>query len=163
LCTNAATRSSRRLAPRIGGDGSIERVTEVDHLAELVDSLCHGLLGKAVQQALQPQQLTPGLLRVEGCILEGGTDPEPHVTRLRADVEPGHGRPTGGGGHQGAQHSDRGGLPGAVGPEEPVDLSAADLEVDLVDGDELVERADQRLGPDGGVAHGHSWVGEGSP
>ena len=42
---------------------------------------------------------------------------------------------------QPAEHADRGGLAGAVGPEEAVDGLARDLEVDVVDGGERAEAA----------------------
>jgi hypothetical protein len=56
-----------------------------------------------------------------------------------------------------AQHAQRGGLAGAVGPEEPVQLALAHAEVEVIDGDHLAEPLGEPARQDGvplGVRHG---------
>jgi hypothetical protein len=97
-----------------------------------------------VEPALEPQQLLTGLARVEGGLLERHADPQPYLPRLGGDVVAGHGRPAGRGRQQGAEDADGGGLAGAVGAEEAVDLALADVEVESIDGGgHTVERANQ--------------------
>ena len=58
---------------------------------------------------------------------------------------------------QAAQHADGGGLAGAVGPEEAVDVRARHVEVDVVDRDQGAEALGQAARADrevvSGVAH----------
>ena len=61
-----------------------------------------------------------------------------------------HGRSSSGGRQQRAEHADGGGLAGAVGPQEPIDLALANVEVEAVDGGHTVEAAHQTLGGDRG-------------
>ena len=138
-------------ATRVGRDGAIERLAEVDQLAELLDASGHGRLREPVEQALQAQELAARLLGVEGRVLQRDADPQSHLARLPADVEPGHRGPTRTGRDQRAQHADRGGLARSVGAQEPVDLTSGDLEIDPVDRDVVAEPADQSLGSDGGA------------
>ena len=51
------------------------------------------------------------------------------------------------------QDAQRGGLPGAVGPEEPVHLAGGDRQVESVEGAYRSERLDQ-AGDGDGVSHG---------
>ena len=51
---------------------------------------------------------------------------------------------------QAEQNPDGGGLPGAVGPEEAVDLARGDLEVEVVEGEHVAERLGQPGDGDGG-------------
>jgi hypothetical protein len=50
--------------------------------------------------------------------------------RLASDVEAGQAGTAAARGDRGREHPDRRGLAGAVGPDEPEDLTACDLEVD---------------------------------
>ncbi|CAB5005356.1 unannotated protein [freshwater metagenome] len=56
-------------ATGVGADRSIERVGQIDQLAELGDPRRHRLFGQAVQPTLEAQQFATCLLRVEGRFL----------------------------------------------------------------------------------------------
>ena len=76
---------------------------------------------------------------------------------------PGHPAPeqvdgAGGGQHQAEQHPHRGGLAGAVGAEEAVDVALADVEVDAVDGGDPPVALGQAGGPDQSPASEHGVV-----
>ena len=64
-------------------------------------------------------------------------DAAAYVLGLLDHVVAGHRRGAGRGPQQRRQHPQRGGLAGAVGPEEPDDLALLDVEVDAVDGAHL--------------------------
>jgi hypothetical protein len=48
------------------------------------------------------------------------------------------------------EHPHRGGLAGAIGADQAEDFALGDVEIELIDGDDLAERAAQTLGVDGG-------------
>ena len=78
---------------------------------------------ESVESGLQTEELPAGLLRVERCVLEGGADAQAHLPWLGHDVVPGHRGLTFGEGEQGAEQAHSGGLAGAIGAKEPVDLA----------------------------------------
>ncbi len=78
-------------AAGVGRDRFVERIGQIDELAQLLDALGHRLLRESVEQALQSQELTTGLLRVERRVLQRHADVQPNRARLRTDVEPGDG------------------------------------------------------------------------
>ena len=120
-------------------------------LAELVEPLLDLACGQAVEPALQAQQLEPGLLRVEGGVLQRDADAEPHLAAARcATSKPATDGPPAGRREQRAQHPHGGRLPGAVRAEEAVDLAAVDVEVDAVDGGHVAEGPGEALGDDRG-------------
>ena len=114
-------------ATRVGRDASVERVAEIDHPGELAQSLIGLGVGQAVEPRLHAQQLGAGLLGIESDVLQRDSDAGAHPTRLGGDVVPAHRGSSRGGAEQGAQHAHGGGLAGAVGSEEPVDLAAVYL------------------------------------
>jgi hypothetical protein len=65
-------------------------------------------------------------------------DAAPHLLGLLDHVEPGHRGGALGGTQQGGEHPERGGLAGAVRAEESDDLTLGDVEVDAVDGADLL-------------------------
>ena len=89
---------------------------------------------QAVEAALEAQQLAAGLLVVEGGVLQRHADAQAHGVGLGGDVVAGDPGPPAGRQQQRAQHPHGGGLAGAVGAEEAVDLARRHLEVDAVDG-----------------------------
>jgi hypothetical protein len=94
---------------------------------------------QAVQVGVEAQVLLGGELLVEGLLLEDQADATTHLVALLHDVVAGHPGAAAGGVANGAQHLDRGGLPGAVGPQEAVGLAGLDAEIDALDGlDELI-------------------------
>ena len=60
------------------------------------------------------------------------------------------------GAQQTQQHPDGGGLAGAVGPQEAVDLAGCDLEVEVVERDHAPESLGEGGGVDDGFGHGAS-------
>ena len=80
-----------------------------------------------------------------------------HVARLRACVEARHARHPGGRAQEGRQDADRGGLAGAVRPEEAEQLAGRDVEADAVHGARLAVDLDEVVDfDDRGVFHsGH--------
>src|SRR4029077_16769916 len=116
-------------AARVRLDAALEGVAEVDEGPELDQALLDLPAGEPVEQALEPEELEPGLLGVEGDVLEGHADVEAHLLRPGRDVDAGHRGPPTGGGEQRAQHLHRGRLPRPVGAEQAVDLTSVDDEV----------------------------------
>ena len=87
-----------------------------------------------VQRRLELDQLAAGHQQVERGLLQGDADALAHLRRLRRDVVAGDGRASAGRAQQRHEHPHGGRLAGAVGPEEAVDLSRLDLQVDADDG-----------------------------
>ena len=138
-------------APHAAGvraDAAIERVADVDEGAELDQPAVDLVAGQAVELALEAQQLEAGLLRVERDILQGDADVQAHLLGTVDDVEARHRCPAAGRGQEGAQHLDRRGLAGAVGPEQAVDLPLVDGEVKAVDRGDVAEGPAEVAGGD---------------
>ena len=71
-------------AARVGADAAVERVADVDQLAELVDAAGRPRAAEqAVEPALQAQQLGAGLLGVERRLLQRDADAQAHLARAR--------------------------------------------------------------------------------
>jgi hypothetical protein len=135
-------------AAGVGADRPAQRVADVHQLGEVHEALIDLVVGEPVQPALEAQQLVARLLGVERRLLERDADVQTHLAGVGGDVVTGDGCAARRGCQEGAEHPDGGGLPGAVGTEEAVDLALLDLEVDLVDRREAVELADQLLRTD---------------
>jgi hypothetical protein len=65
---------------------------------------------------------------------------------VRPRIEVQHGRGAGGRMQQSQQQTQRGGLPGTVGPEVAEHLTAVQLEVEVIDGHHVAERLGEPLG-----------------
>ncbi len=63
--------------PGVGADRATEGVADVDQPAELGQPPGDLSPGQAVQATLEAQQLDPGLLGIEGRLLQGDADAEP--------------------------------------------------------------------------------------
>jgi hypothetical protein len=108
-----------------------------------------------VHRRLQPHVLAAGQQRVEGGLLQGGADRRPHLRAFGDDVEAPDPGAAGGGREEGGQHQHSRRLAGAVGAEEAVDLTLANLEVDAVDrAGPVLELADERFDLDAAAAWG---------
>jgi hypothetical protein len=83
---------------------------------------------------LQLDELAARHERVQRRVLEGDADPAADLRGLRLDVEAGDAGAPAGRPQERHEHADGGGLAGAVGTEEAVDLAGRDLEIDAVDG-----------------------------
>ena len=120
-------------------------------VAQLDEALLDLVAAEAVELTLEAEQLEAGLLGVERDVLQGDADAQPHGLLLRGDVVAGHDGLPAGRREQRAEHLHGGGLPGPVGAEQAVDLTAVDGEVEAVDGGDLPERAGEAADGDGGV------------
>src|SRR5436190_1920296 len=99
-----------------------------------------------MEPALKAHVFPPRQQQVERRVLERDADDVANGRALADDVAAGDRRGAGRGGQQGGQHVDRGGLPGPVRAQKPVDLARRDLEVDPVDGARpVLEFTDQAL------------------
>lgn len=98
---------------------------------------------------MEAEEFASGLLLVEGGVLEGDADAAADLVGLGYGVVAGDGDGAAGGEEEGDEHSDDGGFAGAVGSEEAVDFAALDGEIDVIDGLDGAEAADQGAGFDG--------------
>ncbi len=141
-------------AAAVGPDGSIERGPDVHEVGELADAPARLGAGQGKEPSLEIQQLATRLLGVEGRLLERDADAEAHLGRLADDVAAGNGCAPRGRPQERAQHPNQRGLARAIGPEEAVDLTARDGQVDAADRLRRPERANQAGGDDR-----RSWIG----
>ena len=102
-----------------------------------------------MERALHVEQLSAGHQRVDRRLLEGHPDRAADIVGLADHVVAGYERRAGGGAEEGGEDADQGGLAGAVGAEEAVDLSGVDLEVEVVDGADGAELTDEGRDFDG--------------
>ena len=126
-------------------------VADVDEVGQVGQARGDFPALQAIQPPLQRQQLLAGLLVVQGRFLQGGPDTQPHLVRLGHRVIAGDGDGAGGGGQQGYQHPNDGGLAGAVRPQEAIYLAAMHRQVNAIHGLDLGKVAHQVLGDDGFV------------
>ena len=131
----------------------IERVAEVDQRPQLRQAPLDLVAAQAVELTLQTQQLDAGLLRVQRDVLQRHADVQADVLGAPGDVEPGDRGLSPGRREQRAEHLHGGGLAGAVGAEQPVDLAGRDGEGQPVDGGRRPEALDERLDDDRGLGH----------
>ncbi len=143
-------------AARVRLDLAVDGRADVDEPHDLLHA--YGPFGPSqpVQPALEVEKFPPGLAVVERGVLEGDADLEPDLLGLARHVEAGHDPVTACRAHERAQHADQGRLARSVRPQEAVDLTGGDLEVDPRHGPELAELAGDVLRGDGGGGHGRS-------
>ena len=113
-------------------------VGELDH-----PRYADGPLGSRdlVDPSVEDQVLHHGHIVVEGELLGHVPDHGLDALGVAGEVDAEHGAPALARLENAAQHAEGGGLPGSVGPEEAVELTGADLEIQVVDGDALAESA----------------------
>jgi hypothetical protein len=118
---------------RVPRDLAIGRIDEADAVQQLLGARLPLRLRDALQRRLQAQVVAGGEERVESRFLERDADEPADLRPVLDDVVARDERSPRGRREQRGQDVDRGGLPGAVRPEEAVDLSWVDREVDAVD------------------------------
>ena len=94
-----------------------------------------------VDAGVEGQVLHHGQVVVEGELLGHVPDHGLDALGVAGEVDAEHGAPALARLEDAAQHAEGGGLPRPVGPEEAVELTGADLEIQVVDGDALAESA----------------------
>ncbi len=99
----------------------------------------------AVQRRLQPEVLAARQERVERRLLECRADRRANLRPVAHDVVAGHGRAAGRGGRRVVSMCTVVDLPGAVRPQEAVDLAGLDAEIDPVDRPDVLELAHEPL------------------
>ena len=77
------------MPPGVGADPTLERIAEVDQLAQLVDPPLRVGARQAVEPALEQEELGTRLARVERRLLQRDADAEAHRVGLVDDVEAG--------------------------------------------------------------------------
>ena len=110
---------------------------ELDQLEQLLGALGGAARRELEQPALEHEQLTAGLSRIEPGLLEGDADLAPGPIRIGRHVDPGDAGGPRRDRHQRGQHLHRGRLAGPVGPEEAEHRPGRDREVDAAHGVDL--------------------------
>ena len=152
LATSAAARSRRRRMPpeyffttRVGGVGQREALQEFGGAALGLGAL------HAVEAPHHHQVLGAGQALVDRGVLAGQADPLAQLGRLAHGVDTRHLDLALGGALERGQHSNRGGLAGAVGAEQAEHRAGADLEVHAVHGAHVAVDLDQARDADRGL------------
>ena len=117
----------------IGGDPAAAGIDELEPAQQLRCAGAGASGAQTLQAADHRQVLHPGLEPVEGGVLTGQADPAPGLGPLADDVPSRHPCRACVRRRQSGQHPDGGRLAGAVGPEQRVDVSGRDLDVDAID------------------------------
>ena len=123
---------------RVGLDDAIAGVGEVELLEELVGAAPGLGRRQLVEPAEHPQVLAPGQVLVDRRVLAGQADDLAELVGLLDDVEAGDGRSSGVRLEQRRQDPDRRRLARAVGSEQTEDGALGDLEIEPVEGADLV-------------------------
>ncbi len=121
-------------APGVAGDLAVGGVDEPDAMEQLFRARLALRLRDALQRRLQAQVVARREERVERRLLQRDTDEPADLRPVLHDVVAADERRARGRRQERRQDVNGGGLPGAVRPEEPVDLARRDREVDPVDG-----------------------------
>jgi hypothetical protein len=122
-----------RLDPVVDGGADVDEADHVVHAGLDVGR------PEPVEPTLQIEQFATRLLAIDRRVLQRHPDAKPDVAWLCGHVEAGDRCAAARRREQGAEHLDRGRLAGAVGAEEPVDLTGRHVEVDAVHGIVLTE------------------------
>ncbi len=130
---------------RVRADLAVAGRGEADAIEEPVDQFLPPGAADPVQRRLQPQVLAAGQERVEGGLLQGGSDRRPHLRAFADDVVARNRGATRRRRQQGGEHVDGGRLAGPVRAEEAVDLAGGDPQVDSVDCEHVLELPDEPL------------------
>ena len=116
--------------------------------------------GETEEAAVVVEVLPDGQRAVERVRLRDDADPALGRSGVGADVDPGDERAAACRDDGGRQHPDRGRFAGAVRPEQPEELAAADLDVEPVDRRDgaivACEHLAQPFGADRRLARGHA-------
>ena len=109
-------------------------VSQAHALDQVVAAAAALGLGQAVQRGLKAHVLARGEVVVQRGLLQRRSDVLAHLRAVLAHLVARHPRRARGGRQQGGEHVNRGGLPGAIGAEEAVDLARVHVEVHAVYG-----------------------------
>ena len=120
-------------AARVPADLAIGGIGQPDALDQLVAALPALILRDALERRLQPHVLAGGQMDVERRFLERRPDHAANPSAFGCDVVAADRGPAAGRRQQRRQHQYGRRLPGAVRPEEAVDLAGIDVEIDAVD------------------------------
>ena len=133
---------------------AVARVDEVEALEQLVDApgqLGLGDLGQAPDEA---KVFARGQIIVDRGVLAREADRGAYRLRVPAHVEAEHAGPTAVGPEQRGEDAHRGGLAGAVRPEEAEHGADGDFERDALQRLDLAEALSEVFGDDGGGVRG---------
>src|SRR6266581_1700728 len=123
-------------------------VPQLEHPQQDFTPLPPGVPRHVVQHPVDVHVLPCRELAVETRILEDDAEPLADCRLMRGDIESVELERARRRAQQGGEHLDRGGLAGAVRPQERENLPGADVEGDVVDGHDGAERFDDVLDPD---------------
>nr|WP_281273524.1 hypothetical protein [Euzebya pacifica] len=140
-------------ATGVGLDGAGRCLGQADALQHLVGASGSFCLAQAVEPADHDEVLPTGQVAVDRGVLPGQADLAAQGLRLLHHVEPRDRRAAAGGLQQGREDADEGGLPGAVGAEQPEDGALGNLEVDTPQGVDVAEGLGDSLDADDGFWH----------
>ena len=131
---------------RVRADAPVAGARQAHAVEQRVRQLAPALAGDGVQGRLELEQLAAGHQRVERRLLERHTDLATHRAGFSDHVMTGDPCLSAGWGEERGQHPDGRGLPGAVRPQEAIDLPFRDGQVDAIDGlDAALELASKLL------------------
>ena len=129
-------------------DEGVLALLQVDECEKLLDPVRADRLRHPVQPCMQLEVLSGGERGVNRRLLEDNPARCADFGRLSGNVEPIDERPPLSDRPDSDEHRNRRRLPRAVRPEQPEDLPLADIEVDVVDGDEVAEALRETAGLD---------------
>jgi len=124
----------RRRAAR----GRVGALGEVKLIEQLEGALACLGAGEAKVEAVEVEVLVDGAGAVESVELGHDTDVTAGESGGADDVDACDADAAGGGLHAGGTDADGGGLAGAIGAEQAVELALLDVEVDAIDGDDTL-------------------------
>ena len=116
---------------------------ELELLDRPIDAFAPAPAAQAVRAGEEIEVVAHGKLSVQRILLGDVADSLPRRSASRADIDARHAQLAARSRQQPAQHAKRRRLAGAVGPEQPENLAAANVEIDVIDGREGAEHADQ--------------------
>ncbi len=141
-----AAGARRSTAPRSGGRRTASRSSARASAAMRASAAA---AAQAVQAREVVEQLAPGQARVEAGGVGEEAEPPPHRQRIGRHVDAGDARAPARRRQDPRQDPQRGGLAGAVGAEQAVDLAGRDAEREIGDRRLGAEALDQRIDDDG--------------
>src|SRR5207237_396442 len=136
-------------AVAVAADHVVPEVRELEEVEESFDGAPALLTSfEPVGVGDEAQELSPRQVRVDERLLVQVPEPGLCGLGLPPDVDAADGGAAGAGNGQPAEHAERGGLAGAVAPQQAEDLPAKHREVDTGDGNFLAESFRERAGLD---------------
>ena len=118
----------------VGADPAVHGVSDIDKLEDFGHPPLSFSSVESVEPSLQLEQFPSGRLIVKGGCLEGHTHLAPDCVGFLDDIVTGHGGVPCCGNKERAQDADQSRLPGAIWPQEPIDHSSLDRQVEAGEG-----------------------------